>query len=102
MDPIVIAAIITGGLSFLGIVVTIVVKIYLAQKSEKDESSNINFNIDFKPYTEILVTPPKHPEFLNPDEYEVDSEDYFVTCGAFLQQDRPASDVSVRKINKAD
>lgn len=37
--------------------------------------------------------------FVNTDDYDIDSEEYWVTLGAFLQQNRNESDVSLKKIN---
>ncbi len=94
MDSIIIAAIITGSLGFLGVVLTVIVTICLERKNRKSNSSNIKY----KSHTKVSSL--KYPEFLNPNEYEIEEEGYFVTLAALLQHDSSEREVSVRKINE--
>lgn len=99
MEAVVIAAWITGGCAVIAAIIGGIVAIY--QSKKKKENEKIELHINLENQTEIPIPPPpKHPVFLNPDDYEIDEEDYFVTLGGLLQQSRNPKDVSVKKIKK--
>jgi len=97
MEPVVIAALITGGCAVIAAIIGGIAAIY--QSKKKKENEKIELHLELENQTEIPIPPPpKHPVFLNPDDYDIDEEDYFITLGGLLQQSRKPQDVSVKKI----
>ena len=102
MEPVIIAAIITGGCAIVAAIVAGIVAIYQSNRKKKEENDKvIEVHIKQDKYAEIPISPaPEHPVFLNPDDYDIDEEDYFVTLGGLLQQSRSPKDVSLKKLQK--
>lgn len=65
------------------------------KKSKSKEDKNISEKAEY-----IEIPTPKHPTFLNPDEFDIEDENYFITLGGLLQQNRNPKDVTIKKINK--
>lgn len=98
MESAVIAALISGGCVVIAAIIGGIVAIYQSNK-KKNEDKVIEVHLNSKTQTEIPIPPPsKHPVFLNPDNYDIDEEDYFITLGGLLQQSRSPKDVSVKKL----
>lgn len=94
MDFTIIAAIITGACT---ITAAIIAKYQIKTKKSKNNDNNkIIENKD--EYIDIPTQ--EHPKFLNPDEYDIEEENYIVTLGGLLQQSRNPKDVTIKKINK--
>lgn len=104
MDPVIVAAIITGGCCVVAAIVAGIVAIYQSNRKKKEEKDKVlEVHLKQDKYTEVPIPPnPEHPTFLNPDDYDIDEEDFFVTLGGLLQQSRSPKDVSVRKLKNND
>lgn len=94
----IIAALITGACAIIAAIIA-----RESIKKKKEEKQIIEIHVKPEDYIEIPTSSsPKHPVFLNPDDYDIDEENYFVTLGGLLQQSRNPKDVSVKKLNRTD
>lgn len=102
VDPVVIAAIITGGCAVAAAIVAGIVAIYQSNKKKKEEKDKvIEVHVTQDKYVKIPIPPtPEHPVFLNPDDYDIDEEEFIITLAALLQRSRSPKDVSVKKLQK--
>lgn len=69
-------------------------------KSNKEKKRNNGITNKSKRY--INIPNPKHPALLNPDEYDIEDENYFVTLAGLFQQSRDPKDVTIKKIDKEE
>ena len=94
MNATVIAALITGGCAIIAAVIGI-------KKKKEEEKKIVELHVRTEPSPEIPIPPPsEHPVFLNPDEYDIDEEEYFVTLAGLLQQSRSPNEVTLTNIKK--
>lgn len=101
MNATVIAALITGGCAIIAAVIAGGVAIYQFKKKRKEEKKIVELHVRTEPSPEIPIPPPpEHPVFLNPDEYDIDEEEYFVTLAGLLQQSRSPNEVTLTNIKK--
>lgn len=98
MEISIIAAIITGVFSVIAAIITAIVTIYQAKSNKNNVKENSEMSNKSKEY--INIPTPKHPTLLNPDEYDIEDENFFITLGGLLQQSRNPKDVTIKKINK--
>ncbi len=106
MDTTIISAVIGAIGAIIAAIVAAIVAIYLYHKKKKDgmkknkEKQIIELHLKKE---DIPISPiSDHPVFLNPDEYDIDTEEYFVTMGAFLQQSRKPSDIILKRIKRKE
>lgn len=97
MNATVIAALITGGCA----IIAAVIGGGVAKKKKKEEKKIVELHVRTEPSSEIPIPPPsEHPAFLNPDEYDIDEVEYFVTLAGLLQQSRSPNEVTLTNIKK--
>ncbi len=69
-----------------------------------DNTKNSN-DIDEKPGNPSVVPippiSPEYPKFLNPDQYDIDKEDYVLALGGLLEK-RRREKVSIKKLKNTD
>lgn len=98
MEFTIIAAIITGACTIIAAIIAAIVAIYQAKTNKNKVKENSEMPNKDEEY--INIPTPKHPTLLNPDEYDIEDENYFITLGGLLQQSRNPKDVTIKKINK--
>lgn len=99
MEITIIAAIITGVCTIVAAIITAIVAIYQIKTNKNKVKEN---EISDKRDEYISIPTPKHPTLLNPDEYDIEDENFIITLGALFQQSRNSKDVTIKKINKEE
>lgn len=97
MEFTIIAAIITGACTIIAAIITAIYQVKTNKNKVKGNSEISNKGEEY-----INIPTPKHPTLLNPDEYDIEDENYFITLGGLLQQSRNPKEVTIKKINKGE
>lgn len=100
MKTAIISAIITGVCTIIAAIIAAIIALFQSKigKNKKKDNNKIQNHSE----NHIDIPAPKHPKLLNPDEYDIDDENYFITLGGLFQQSRNTKDVKLKKLKKVD